>query len=101
MNNISDFVVELSKDPFNPDINFACAVEYEQLKQQFGSDPTKEQIAQLRQKTQEISRLRSQRSELRQQIDANAQAAAAEADKANQIASSAGIQGIDLAAEYQ
>ena len=33
MNNISDFVVELSKDPFNPDINFACAVEYEQLKQ--------------------------------------------------------------------
>jgi len=30
---IESLVVELSKDPFNPHINFACAVEYELLNQ--------------------------------------------------------------------
>lgn len=28
MNRISNLIVELSKDPFNPDINFDCAEEY-------------------------------------------------------------------------
>ena len=28
MNTISNLIVELSKDPFNPDINFDCAEEY-------------------------------------------------------------------------
>lgn len=32
-NNIENLVVELSKDPFNPEINFKCAVEYEKLNQ--------------------------------------------------------------------
>ena len=30
---IEQLVVELSKDPFNPDINFKCAVEYQALNQ--------------------------------------------------------------------
>lgn len=30
---IENLVVELSKDPFNPEKNFACAVEYERLNQ--------------------------------------------------------------------
>ena len=33
MNNISELVIKLSKDPFNPQINFECAVEYEKLRQ--------------------------------------------------------------------
>ena len=34
MNNIiEDLVVKLSNDPFNPEINFNCAVEYENLNQ--------------------------------------------------------------------
>jgi hypothetical protein len=33
MNNIGDLVVALSNDPFNEEINFACAVEYERLNQ--------------------------------------------------------------------
>jgi hypothetical protein len=28
MNSISNLIIELSKDPFNPDINFDCAEEY-------------------------------------------------------------------------
>lgn len=31
--NIENLIVELSKDPFNPEINFKCAVEYEKLNQ--------------------------------------------------------------------
>lgn len=31
--NIENLVVELSKDPFNPELNFNCAVEYEKLNQ--------------------------------------------------------------------
>ena len=30
---IEELVVSLSKDPFNPELNFACAVEYERLNQ--------------------------------------------------------------------
>ena len=30
---IEDLVVELSKDPFNPELNFKCAVEYKKLNQ--------------------------------------------------------------------
>ena len=30
---IEDLVVELSKDPFNPELNFKCAVEYERINQ--------------------------------------------------------------------
>lgn len=30
---IEDMVVELSKDPFNPQLNFNCAVEYESINQ--------------------------------------------------------------------
>lgn len=30
---IEDLVVELSQDPFNPELNFKCAVEYEKLNQ--------------------------------------------------------------------
>jgi tetratricopeptide (TPR) repeat protein len=30
---IEDLVVDLSTDPFNPDINFQCAIEYEKLNQ--------------------------------------------------------------------
>lgn len=33
MNNIEDLVVKLSNDPFNPELNFACATEYERLNQ--------------------------------------------------------------------
>jgi len=34
MNNIiEDLVVQLSTDPFNPDLNFKCALEYERLNQ--------------------------------------------------------------------
>lgn len=33
MNNIEELVVKLSNDPFNPGINFLCAVEYEKLNQ--------------------------------------------------------------------
>lgn len=33
MNNIEELVVKLSNDPFNPQINFACALEYEKLNQ--------------------------------------------------------------------
>lgn len=31
--NIEDLVVQLSTDPFNPELNFKCAVEYEALNQ--------------------------------------------------------------------
>ena len=31
--NIENLVVSLSKDPFNPEINFNCAIEYEKLNQ--------------------------------------------------------------------
>ena len=31
--NIENLIIELSKDPFNPEINFKCAVEYEKLNQ--------------------------------------------------------------------
>lgn len=30
---IEDLVIELSKDPFNPELNFKCAVEYERINQ--------------------------------------------------------------------
>lgn len=30
---IEDLIVELSKDPFNPELNFKCAVEYKRLNQ--------------------------------------------------------------------
>ena len=30
---IEDLIVELSKDPFNPELNFKCAMEYERLNQ--------------------------------------------------------------------
>lgn len=31
--NIENYVIELSKDPFNPELNFKCAAEYEKLNQ--------------------------------------------------------------------
>ena len=31
--NIEDMIVELSNDPFNPELNFKCAMEYERLNQ--------------------------------------------------------------------
>ena len=30
---IEELVVQLSKDPFNPELNFECAVEYERINQ--------------------------------------------------------------------
>lgn len=33
MNNIESLVINLSEDPFNPQLNFDCAVEYEKLNQ--------------------------------------------------------------------
>lgn len=33
MNNIENLVVDLSHDPFNPELNFKCALEYERLNQ--------------------------------------------------------------------